>query len=520
MFNDYNDDASDEEEIIEVNENETCQNWILRYLKSYFANIDEEILTEFVQQKDITPVRNFIFNFMPMTAIFIKVIRHRKIIELPPIQEIPVEKKEISTKVTDKKKNKHTYSMKAHKKKRKKEKKKVKKEKVVENPILPEKEEEDLPEIILEWSVEKIIPKEEFILITVKNLAKPSDTELDEESEESFDNNFFIGHIGNTNKINLLFDIGEMLLGNDFNFNSKMELLMRFLSITSTCSSTDYQKWNVDIDQLMDFIYDCIVKSFTRTLSFEILSDFIMVESIEELLKSRINDFVQNPLPNNRNQILMELSLFELKYISSNVSLPVAVEDLNRILKTLLILNVLYTDEKSSQWYCKIFFRLIEISCSLYGDFLKAKCKWMIIDIEEVRPKRINVQEILFNFMKEIVDLTIDYAVKETEQHVWMEKIKSCLKIMIVLEEELDELLEIADFISDERWDIVDDRSTINKCIDEFMRIWKIVEDSCIESAFESGNNESLKSLCYDLMMEAENVREIIKIGFVKKKFT
>lgn len=394
------------------------------------------------------------------------------------------------------------------------------KEEKEEDKSIVKEEEIEQPEIMLEWSLDKVIPNDEFILITVQNLAKTSQTELNEEDEESFDSNFFVGHIKATSKHNNLFDIGKILFKDDFDFNSKMELLIRFISIKPSYSSTEYQKWDINIDQFMDFIYDCIVKSFTKTLSIEILSDFIMVESIEDLLKPRIDDFVQHPSPEKRSQMLMELSLYELKYIPMKSSLLCIVNDINRILKTLLVLYKLYTDGKSNEWYRKIFFRLVEISCSLYGDFLKSKCKWLLINIEEVRPERINIKEIIFESVKNIIELTIKYAVKESEQNVWMEKIKSCLRIMIVLEEELDELLEIADFISNERWDTLNDRSVINECIQKFEDIWKFIENSCIETDFESGNNEGLKELCFSMMKEAEVVKNIIKIGFANKKFT
>ncbi|CEF70173.1 Hypothetical protein SRAE_2000480700 [Strongyloides ratti] len=516
------DNESLEDEVIDKNANETCQIWILRYLKMFLNDVEEEYLIDFIQHNDISPMKNFIFNFLPMSVIFIKIRRPKKIDKIQKVPEIVSQQSETLLKNLDEKKKKRVYSMKINKKKKRKKSKKKeqnkKGEKIVED-ISILKEDVEPAEIILEWSLDKLIPNDEFIFITVQNLAKTTETELDEENEESFDNNFFVGYVENTSRLNNLFDIGRILFGDDFNFNSKMELLIRFISINSTCSFSEYQRWDCNIDQFMDFIYDCIVKSFTRTLSIEILSDFIMVESIEELLKPRIDNFVKHCLLEKRNQILMELSLFELKYIPTNPSLVCTVNDINRILKTLLVLYKLFTDDQSNEWYRKIFFRLVEISCGLYGDFLKAKCKWLLIDIEEIRPKRINVKEIIFESVKNIIELTIQYAVKEVEQNVWMEKIKSCLKIMIVLEEELDELLEIADFISDEKWDTLIDRSVINECIQKFKDIWKIIEYSCIETAFESGNNEALKELCFSMMKEAESVKKIIKIGFMNGKF-
>uniref|UniRef100_A0A0K0F3W0 Uncharacterized protein n=1 Tax=Strongyloides venezuelensis TaxID=75913 RepID=A0A0K0F3W0_STRVS len=516
------DNESENNEVIENNTNETCQNWILRYLKIFLNDVDEKYLIDFILHNDISPVKNFIFTFSVMSVIFIKIIKPKKTEETQKILGLTQEKSGKLPQDFDKKKKKRVYSMNVHKKKKKKKLKKQKnnEEKVVENNGNINEMEAEQPEIILEWSLNKLIPRSEFILITVKNSTKTSEVELDEENEESFDNNFFIGHVENVSKLNSLFNIGETLLGDDFDFNSKMELLMRFISINSTCSSSEYQKWNPEIDQFMDFIYDCIVKSFTKTLSIEILTDFIMVESIEELLKPRIDSFVQSCQPEKRNQMLIELSLFELKYIPIKQSLLCAIQDINRILKTLLVLYKLYTDEKSNEWHRKIFFRLVEISCGLYSDFLKEKCKWLVIDIEEIRPKRENVKEIIFESVENIVDLTTRYAVKEAEQLVWMEKIKSCLKIMIILEEILDELLEIADFISDEKWDTLNDRSVINECIEKFKGIFKIIENSYIETAFESGNNEALKLLCFSMMKESESVKEIIKIGLLKKKFT
>uniref|UniRef100_A0AC35UGR9 BTB domain-containing protein n=1 Tax=Rhabditophanes sp. KR3021 TaxID=114890 RepID=A0AC35UGR9_9BILA len=512
-----NEEIEDEEFVQLENEEETCQLWVLRHLRT-FLDVDDDCLVEFCTKKDIFPLKKFILASQKQTALFIKIIiPEQKIIEeVVPVQ-VPIEN--VIIEKLKRKKKKKVLTMKSKKKKKVKKiikkKKKVKVEKAVEQQIVPEQVIEE-PPVILEWSTNKVIPrKDNFIVITVKESATFTE---DEDTNVDFDKNFFLGFCGDYNKFHRLLDISNGLLGDEIDFEGHMDLLLRYLSITSTCSSIEYQRWNSNISHFMNFILDILVKSFTKTITVDAITEYAMMESIEELLKPRLYAYVDDSKTRNRNQMLIELSLFEFRYLPQIKCLKKANKDLRRILKTLKVLQLLYTDDKSSLWYQKIFFRAIELVCTLYAGFLKDKARYLVVDIEAIRFTQPNVKYELFDIMKEFVDTAIQITTKGTEQAVWMEKIRHCLKIVIILEEEIDELLFLADFIADPKWDILGDRTVLNEAIEQLKNVWKLIDESYLESAFESGNNDALKNVVYSLIGQYDELNSKIKLNFDKKK--
>ncbi|KAH7724076.1 hypothetical protein AAVH_08335 [Aphelenchoides avenae] len=558
---------------------ETSQIWMLRHLRLHLEDVHDEILTASVLHQDITTFRNFMTDPRPRRILFVSVHRGREeptnlqapIGETNPqilveaaeeddedAEHDPLEKTDDEPSATENDETKEGASgsdregkkLKKLKNKKKKMKKRSKSRKPkktgeekartskkkaddkhkedarrrreeVHKEILEELvQQEDRPpteEISLKWHTIREMPKDyrEFVFVVTRDYPR-----MNEKSE--FDQVYAVGYCKNVDRFRRLSNIAEILLGPKLDFERQVDMMLNFFCP----AGEEREKWQNDAERFENFITDSMVLAFSSVprrsraesvVSVSSMSEGIDVESIDNLLRPRIRAFVQNPTSQSKTQLQLELSLYEIKFISSELYSFAAIERLNRALTLLMLINMLYGDT-IREWVQKVLFHTIELCARVIASNLQQRVWNLVYENCEGERKKTDlsdqehrdIEDAAKPILLELIKIGMEVMDKNSDEMVCMEKIRQCLTILEYIEEEFQKVTALIIDLRDPRRDLTFDRDPLNVGFGIVGMIWSTFEESYFETSLESGNFEAMKNVCLQLSEHCHALKETI----------
>ncbi|KAI6218222.1 hypothetical protein M3Y99_01720400 [Aphelenchoides fujianensis] len=198
-------------------------------------------------------------------------------------------------------------------------------------------------------------------------------------------------------------------------------------------------------------------------------------------------------------QVKLELSLFEIKFLSGECYARRVVERLRRIVTLFSVLHMLYA-QTSGEWIQKALFHCVELTARILATNMHQRV-WNLVyeDCEgERKPTELADEEhaaIMADIkpvLIELIELGLRAMGPLSDEFLCLEKIGQCVRIVDFIEDEFDKLRSLIADLRDPRRDMTFDRRPLDVARE-------IVRSSYFESSLESGNYDSMKNVCLQL---------------------
>ncbi|KAI6218164.1 hypothetical protein M3Y99_01726700 [Aphelenchoides fujianensis] len=361
------------------------------------------------------------------------------------------------------------------------------------------------PEIALRWAAASRVPAdcEEFVFVATRD--EPNTGVLSE-----FDRIFVVGHCRVAEKFRRILDIAGKLLDCTEDFERQVDLLLQL----ELPLSERREKWQNAADRFENFIADALVFAFQSTPKrnqLEAMMDALStvevdVESIESLLRQRVRVFTKSPTDEAVVQVKLELSLFEIKFLSGECYARRVVERLRRIVTLFSVLHMLYA-QTSGEWIQKALFHCVELTARILATNMHQRV-WNLVyeDCEgERKPTELADEEhaaIMADIkpvLIELIELGLRAMGPLSDEFLCLEKIGQCVRIVDFIEDEFAKLRSLIADLRDPRRDMTFDRRPLDVAREIVRSVWTTFEESYFESSLESGNYDSMKNVCLQL---------------------
>uniref|UniRef100_A0A7E4W5D1 Uncharacterized protein n=1 Tax=Panagrellus redivivus TaxID=6233 RepID=A0A7E4W5D1_PANRE len=311
----------------EVEEHETSQMWILRHLRLHLEDVNDSVLANFVLQQDITPFINFMMDFRnEKKCLFIIVSRYEArpvatptiVIDepAPPPPVVKEEPKPVKISITKSAggSGKKMIKLKAKSKKQKAA-KKAEETKIADQERESTSRQQIIDEIVeherlavpsqegtvqLRWSDARAIPEDsEYVFVVSRMKERRSErSELDQQ--------YFTGYIKNSQAFKRVNEIAHQIFVAKMNFEREIDLLLYAVAAMSN-NIPGREKWQNPDENFENFICDALGHAFWQPTTSTGRNDSIIslgdqrsaVESVESLLRPRIQAFVKDPVSLN-----------------------------------------------------------------------------------------------------------------------------------------------------------------------------------------------------------------------------
>ncbi|KAI1732568.1 hypothetical protein Ddc_01441 [Ditylenchus destructor] len=307
----------------------------------------------------------------------------------------------------------------------------------------------------------------------------------------------------------------KTVLGAEVPFQMQIDMMINLQTPSGTLRTVYWQDPEFRFE---NFILDSIVKaekgrslnvlgasSSGQQFAAALVEHENSAEFIDNLLRPRIYAYVTNPSPAGRTQLLIELSLYELKFISGDNLLHSSVVDrLQRALTIFSMIHILYVPT-NRDWIHKALFHAIELTARVLATNLqqrmwnmlgedcsdRAERKFTLQTHSESKKMAHEVRPLLTEYLR-LGEMCME---QNTDEYVCLEKIRQCLTILDYIEEDFDKIHFMVRDMRDPRRDMTFDRTKLNEAKEIVRSIWSTFEESYFESSLESGNYEAMKNV-------------------------
>ncbi|CAB60331.2 RING-type E3 ubiquitin transferase [Caenorhabditis elegans] len=483
---------SDNEDL--ENTEETAQQWIYRHLIE-FTNCEDTSARSLVDG-DCSPLIQLLTDMTQTKSLFITVTKPVVVdfsaISLDPLPvptpEVPPAKK------TTKKKGK-LQALKKKKKKTKSSKIKVepkKKEKVVPEIVEPPPPIVDaIVDMIFEWWTLIDLPHhEQFMFIIPKSRVPNIDARLDEL--------YHVGFMKNRRLLKAALSCLDTVFYDKTTFAMKIDLLLHINEIEDMKMSKEliFER----------FILENIARNFN--LNGRIRNIDSDARSITLILSQTIQTFCFQPDMGERTRLLIQLSFFDIEYLGSFPDIEITAARLEKALCHISLLQFLYKED-ISDWTRKTYLYLLDLFSTILAHEITKKSNFMTNYSPENK-----VGPICASFKKVVQKLvSVSREVFETQED-WSatNKVSFSFYIVGILEEEIDSIIEKVEEMNSEARDMSLDRSAMQATKVILTELDAYLQEKCLESAVESGNLESLRSLAATIVKHNKRLERVVAL--------
>ncbi|EFO98232.1 hypothetical protein CRE_15443 [Caenorhabditis remanei] len=507
------------------NKEETAQQWVYRHLVE-FTNCEDTSAKSLVDG-DCSPLIQLLTDMTQTKSLFITVTKpvvldFSAIVPDSPPLPVPEETK---PKASLKKKGK-LQALKKKKKKVKDSKKKIKpkkKEKVIPVIVEPPPPVVDATvDMIFEWWTQTDIPHhEQFMFIIPKSRVPNMEARLDEL--------YHVGFMKNRKLLKAALSCLDTVFYDKTSFSMKIDLLLLINEIEDRKMSKEliFER----------FILENIARNFN--LNGRIRNIDSDARSITLILSQTIQTFCFQPDMGERTKLLIQLSFFDIEYLGSFPDIRVTAARLEKALNHISLLQFLYKEE-ISEWTRKTYLYLLDLFSTILAHEITKKSNFMTnySPEQKVEPictsfKKV-VQKLVTLVLSQIVQLfpilhfRVSREVFETQED-WSatNKVSFSFYIVGILEEEIDVIFSLFKFqscvffqsiikkveeMNSETRDMSLDRSAMQATKVILTELDAYLQEKCLESAVESGNLESLRSLAATIVKHNKRLERVVAL--------
>uniref|UniRef100_A0A7E5A0C2 Conserved oligomeric Golgi complex subunit 3 n=1 Tax=Panagrellus redivivus TaxID=6233 RepID=A0A7E5A0C2_PANRE len=169
----------------------------------------------------------------------------------------------------------------------------------------------------------------------------------------------------------------------------------------------------------------------------------------------------------------------------------------------------------ATEWLQKALFYTIELVARLIAANVKDHVEELTVDLfsEQSTPSKpvdTRVRVIAKPVFAELIKIgTSKLYSKTSEEYSALENIKQCLRIFDYVEDEIEKIAKHASYMRSPIHDMLIDRRPLDEGFGILKNISVFFEETYFESALESGNIETVKSVCLRLAADQKRLREI-----------
>ncbi|PIC20749.1 hypothetical protein B9Z55_025833 [Caenorhabditis nigoni] len=209
-----------------------------------------------------------------------------------------------------------------------------------------------------------------------------------------------------------------------------------------------------------------------------------------------------------RTKLLIQLSFFDIEYLGSFPDIRVTAARLEKALNHISLLQFLYKED-ISEWTRKTYLYLLDLFSTILAHEITKKSQYMTNYSPENK-----VEPICVCFKKVVQKLvSVSREVFETQQD-WSatNKVSFSFYIVGILEEEIDSIIEKVEEMNSEARDMSLDRSAMQATKVILTELDAYLQEKCLESAVESGNLESLRSLAATIVKHNKRLERVVAL--------
>ncbi|CAO4387045.1 unnamed protein product [Caenorhabditis nigoni] len=480
---------SDNEDL--ENKEETAQQWIYRHLVE-FTNCEDSSAKSLVEG-DVAPLIQLVTDMAQTMCLFVTatkpVVLDFSAIAAEPIP-LPVPE-ETTAKKTIKKKGK----LKALKKKKKKTKgskkalKLKKKEKIVPVIVEPPPPVVDATvDMIFEWWTQLDIPPHEQFMFVIPKSRVPN-------VEAKFDELYHVGFMKNRKLLKAALSCLDTVFYDKTSFAMKIDLLLLINEIEDRKMSKELV--------FERFILENIARNFN--LNGRIRNIDSDARSITLILSQTIQTFCFQPDMGERTKLLIQLSFFDIEYLGSFPDIRVTAARLEKALNHISLLQFLYKED-ISEWTRKTYLYLLDLFSTILAHEITKKSQYMTNYSPEnkVEPICVCFKKVVQKVSREVFETQQDWSATN--------KVSFSFYIVGILEEEIDSIIEKVEEMNSEARDMSLDRSAMQATKMILTELDAYLQEKCLESAVESGNLESLRSLAATIVKHNKRLERVVAL--------
>ncbi|CAI5454818.1 unnamed protein product [Caenorhabditis angaria] len=495
-MSDYDTSSISSEEDVE-NKEETSQQWVYRHLVQ-FTNC-EDISAKTLVDGDCSPLIQLLTDMTQTKTLFITVTKpvqadlSTTVVEPPPAPVVLPPKKVKSQKKLKKPKRRKKRKLKKKGKEDKKG-KKSKKDKKNDVPLIPEPvliTMDNVPDMIFEWISEQEIPNADQFLFFIPKSKVPN-------TEASLDELYHVGYIRNQRHLKAALKCLEKVFREKLTYAMKIYLLLQINGIDDLKIPKDlvFEK----------FIIDNISRNYNidgRIRNIE--SD---ARSITLILSQTLQAFCNLPDSTDRARLLIQLSFYDIEFLSEFPEIHVTSARFEQALDHMSLLQFLYKEEVT-EWNRKTYLYLLDLFSTILAHEITRKSNFMTNYAPEkkVGPICASFKKVVQKFVsvcREIFETQEDWAATN--------KVSFSFYIVGILEEEIDSIIEKVEEMNSESRDMSLDRSAIHATKVILSELDVYLQEKCLESAVESGNLESLRSLAATIVKHNRRLERVVAL--------